>query len=58
MQDLDLAPGQRTGLRLGDHIKRPDLSVYVQASAPVAVERDLYRVKGLGTSMVIGIPLL
>jgi hypothetical protein len=57
LQELTLAPGQRSGLRLGDHIKRPDLPVLVQSTGPIAVERDLYKVKGLGTAMAIGIPL-
>ena len=57
LQELTLAPGQRRGFRLGDHIKRPDLPAVVQSSAPIVVERDLYKVKGLGTSMAMGIPL-
>jgi hypothetical protein len=57
LQDVRVEPGQRRALRLGDHIKRSDLPVTVDASGPVAVERDLYRAKGLATMMVIGTPL-
>jgi hypothetical protein len=58
LQDLQLTGGQRAGFRLGDHIKRPELPLTVQASGPVAVERDLYRAKGLGTAMSMGIPVV
>jgi hypothetical protein len=44
-------------VRLGEHIKRPDLPLVVEATGPVAVERDMYRAKGLATMMVIGTPL-
>jgi hypothetical protein len=57
LQDLRLEAGQRRAVRLGEHIKRSDLPVTVEASAPVAVERDLYRAKGLAMMMVIGTPI-
>jgi hypothetical protein len=44
-------------MRLGDHIKRADLPIEVNATGPVAVERDLYSVKGSSLIMSIGIPL-
>ena len=52
-----MAPGQRRAVRLGEHIKRADLPVVVDATGPVAVERDLYRAKGLALMMAIGTPL-
>ena len=57
LQDLTLGPGQRTALRLGDHVKRADLPVVVTASQPVVVERDLFRASGLTIAMSLGIPL-
>jgi hypothetical protein len=57
LQDLELPAGQRRAVRLGEHIKRADLPLLVEVSGPVAVERDLYRAKGLATVMAIGIPL-
>ena len=57
LQDLELGPGGRLGLRLGDHIQRSPLPVLVEASGDVVVERDLYRVGATGITTVIGIPL-
>jgi hypothetical protein len=57
VQDVEVAAGQRKAVRLGDHIKRPDLPVSVDATGPVIVERDMYTAKGLSLSMAIGTPL-
>ena len=57
VQELEVPPGQRRAVRLGEHIKRADLPVVVDATGPVAVERDLYRAKGLALMMAIGTPL-
>jgi hypothetical protein len=57
LQDLQLDAGQRRAVRLGEHVKRKDLPVVVDATGPVVVERDLYRANGIGMSMVIGTPL-
>jgi hypothetical protein len=57
LQDLEVGPGQRRSVRLGDHIKRGDLPIEVEATGPVAVERDLYPVKGTSLIMSIGTPL-
>ena len=56
-QDVEVPPGQRRSVRVGDHIKRGDLPIEVNATGPVAVERDLYSVKGSSLIMSIGIPL-
>jgi hypothetical protein len=56
-QDIEVPAGQRRSIRLGDHIKRGDLPIQVDATGPVAVERDLYSVKGLSLIMSIGTPL-
>lgn len=58
LQSIELGPGQRLSLRLGEHISRPDLPVVVDASEPIVVERGLYRVGGetRGFSNTVGIP--
>jgi hypothetical protein len=57
VQDLELEPGARGTIRLGDHTERPDLPIVLQADGPVVAERGLYRVGGLGMSQAMGIPL-
>lgn len=57
LQDLAIGPGERIAVRLGDHIERSPLPLLVEATAPVVVERDLYRVGATGITAVIGIPL-
>ena len=57
LQDVLLAPGQRAAFRLGDHLKRSDLSLVVTGSQPVVAERDVYQAKGLGTAMSMGLLL-
>ena len=57
LQSLDLGPGSRLALRIGDHIARSPLPLLVTATGDVVVERDLYRVGSTGITAVIGIPL-
>jgi hypothetical protein len=57
LQDVRLPAGRRTGIRLGTFLERADLGLVVSSSAPIVVERDLYRVGRLGISQVMGIPL-
>lgn len=57
LQDVELAPGARTTIRLGDHIEREDLALVVAASGAIVAERGLYRVGGDGISQAMGIPL-
>lgn len=57
VQDLVIAPGTRRAVRLTDHIKRDDLPVLVEATAPVVVERGLYLVGQPGLALSAGIPL-
>jgi hypothetical protein len=56
LQEVTVPAGRRQSFRLGDHIERAELSVVVQSSAPVVVERTIYRAGGLGVSATIGIP--
>jgi hypothetical protein len=57
LQDLEVAPGGRIALRLGDHIQRSPLPLLVEADGEVIVERDLYRVGSTGITASVGIPL-
>ena len=57
LQDLEIAPGERLQVRIGNHIERSPLPLLVQATGDVVVERDLYRVNEPGISAVMGIPL-
>jgi len=54
--NVEIEPSQRVAVRLGDHLSRGDLVLSVSADAPVVVERDLYRIGGLGMSASLGIP--
>jgi len=56
LQDVHLDPGQRRAVRLGEHIKRTDLPAEVEATAPVVVERDIYKARGLALMMIMGTP--
>ncbi|MDQ6927440.1 MAG: DUF5719 family protein [Actinomycetota bacterium] len=57
LQHLDVAAGQRRAVHLTDTIKLPTTPLIIDSSEPIVVERDLFRTKGLGTSMTTGIPL-
>jgi hypothetical protein len=57
LQALVVPPHGRLAARVGDHIAREPLPLVVEASEPVAVERDVYRVGGVGVGLTIGIPL-
>ena len=57
LQDLQLAPGDRKLIRLGDQVQREDLAVVITADGAIVAERGLYRVGGDGLSQAIGIPL-
>jgi hypothetical protein len=56
LQELEVAPGGRLALRLGDHIQRAPLPLFVRATGPVVVERALYGVGRTFVSTAIGIP--
>ncbi len=57
LQGQTIEPGARVVIRLGDKLEREDLSVLVDASGPIVVERGLYRIGGGGISQAMGIPL-
>ncbi|MEY2449442.1 MAG: hypothetical protein QOH79_2918, partial [Acidimicrobiaceae bacterium] len=57
LQDVEVAPGGRLTIELGQHVNRPDLPVIVEADSPVVVERGLYAAVGNGISLACGIPL-
>ena len=54
---LYTSDGSPRAFRLGDHLKRSDLSLVVTGSQPVVAERDVYQAKGLGTAMSMGLLL-
>jgi len=56
LSEVAVEPRGRTAIRVGDHIRRDQLTLVVTASGPVVVERDLYAVEGIGMSTVLGIP--
>jgi hypothetical protein len=57
LQGLEVGPGQRRSVRLGDTFKQATTPAVVEADQPIVVERDVHRFRGVGTSMSIGIPL-
>ena len=57
LQDVEVAPGGRLTVDLGQHVNRPDLPVIVEADLPVVVERGLYAADGGSISLACGIPL-
>jgi hypothetical protein len=57
LQDVQIPPGQRVAMRLGDHLSQGNLIVTVDAQAPVVMERDLYRIGGIGMSASVGVPV-
>jgi hypothetical protein len=57
LQDLELAPGTRVSIRVGDHVQRDPLGLVVTATGPIVAERGLYRVGGGGLSQAMGVPL-
>ena len=56
LQSVNIAAGRRQAFRLGDHLQRAETPLLVEATAPVVVERTLYRTGGVGFSFTIGIP--
>jgi len=57
LTNLEVAPGGRRSIRLNDTVKLEATPVLVTSDQPVVVERVLNRLKGLGMSMSVGIPL-
>jgi hypothetical protein len=59
LQDLELGPAGRFAIQLGTRIERSPLSLLVEATGPVVVERDLFGDADGdgGVSAVVGIPL-
>jgi len=57
LSNLTLPPGRRVAVRINESQPNADLPLLVKASGDIAVERDLYRVKGIGLSATIGVPL-
>jgi hypothetical protein len=56
MQSVTLPGGRRQAFRIGDHLQRPETPMVVDATAPVVVERTLYRSADVGFAFSIGVP--
>lgn len=52
-----LAPGERIGLRLGDFTEAERLTVVVESTVPVVVERRIAVIDGVGVAASMGVPL-
>lgn len=57
LANLSLPPGRRLAVRINEGNPNADLALLIKASDAIVAERDLYRVKGLGLSATIGVPL-
>jgi hypothetical protein len=57
LQNLEVEPGTRRAVRLVDVVKRTATPVVITATAPVIVERDLYRNGRPGLGMAVAVPL-
>jgi hypothetical protein len=58
LQGVEVAPGGRITIRIGNRILREDLPLMVTADGPIVAERGLYRGGGgKGLSQSMGIPL-
>lgn len=57
LQDVAVPGGRRVAVRLTDHVKRENLPLLVRSTAPVVVERGLYRIGAPGLSLSAGVPL-
>jgi hypothetical protein len=57
LQDVEVSPGGRLTVDLGQHVNRADLPLIVEADVPVVVERGLYPGDGRSISLAAGIPL-
>jgi len=57
LSSVEVPAGQRRELQVSGQLKRAATPLLVTSTEPVLVERDLYRVKGLGLGMSQAIPL-
>ncbi len=57
LRQIEVAPGGRRAVRLGDTVNLPTTPVLVTSDQPVVVERVLNRLQGEGIGISIGTPL-
>ena len=57
LQNLEVAPGGRRGVRVNATLDRATTPLVIEANQDIVVERDLYRAKGTGIVMGMGIQL-
>jgi hypothetical protein len=58
LQSIEVAPGSRLAVDLGQHIIRADLTLLVEGDIAVVAERALYAATGPGLSLSHGVPLV
>jgi Family of unknown function (DUF5719) len=57
LDDLEVSPGGRLAVNLGDHVEHDDLALLIEATRPIVVERTLALIGGRGMSQSLGVPL-
>lgn len=57
LQDVEVPPGGRLSIDLGNHVNRVDLPLIVEADVPVVIERGLYAADSTSISLASGVPL-
>jgi len=57
LEAVEVPPGARRVVRLGDHGVAGPTAVLVEADEPVVVERDVFRRQELGLAMAMAVPL-
>lgn len=57
LQAIMIEPGQRKALRLDDTVRSGPTPLLITSNRAVVVERGLYRTGGLGTAMLMAVPL-
>ncbi len=57
LQNVEVTPGGRRGVRVNATLDRNATPMVIEADHDIVVERDLYRVRGTGIAMTMGIQL-
>jgi len=57
LQNVEVPPGGRVAVELGQHVNRPDLPLLLESDTPIVAERGLYAANGKGIALAAGMPL-
>jgi hypothetical protein len=57
LQGVEIPPGSRLALDLGEHVERSDLPLIAETTLPTVIERGLFVASGVGISYAPGIPM-